>query len=159
VRETVLGAYMHQDFPFEMVIEHLFLDREDHRTPLVNILMVMQNVPLSNAALSDLTITPVSTSTTSAKFDLALFVTEDQAGLDCSVNYSTDLFKEATVEQFMYCYITLIRNIVARPEAAIENLEITTQEEKQLQTAHKEKHLRRQLDKLKDHKKKLANLS
>jgi len=154
----MLGAYAHQEFPFEMIVEHLHLPRQGSRTPLVNILFVMQNVPPTNAELPGLTITQVDTDTASAKFDLALFVTEEPEGLSCSVSYSTDLFKEATIERIMNHYKALLRDIVAHPEAPIDSLEIYTEEERQ-RTIQKGKSLKRHLGKLKDFKEDLIDLS
>ncbi|GHO70203.1 hypothetical protein KSC_090950 [Ktedonobacter sp. SOSP1-52] len=159
MREVIINAYTHQDFPFEMIIEHLHLQREGSRTPLINALFVMQNVPLTDAELPDLTITSIDSDTTSAKFDMALFVTEEPAGLGCSVAYSTDLFKEATIERIMNHYAALLQAIVTHPETPIDHLEIYSKEEEQQRTVQKKKSLQRHLSKLKDFKEDMIDLS
>ncbi|HET8843156.1 MAG TPA: condensation domain-containing protein, partial [Ktedonobacteraceae bacterium] len=130
VREMVLGAYMHQELPFEMVVEHLRLQRESNRTPLVNVLFVMQNVPSTHVELPDLLISSFEDKTTSAKFDLALFVTEDSTGLHCSVNYRTDLFKDETIATLMRRYEALLHSSITQPDMQIASLELTTAAEK-----------------------------
>ncbi|MGH2481081.1 MAG: condensation domain-containing protein, partial [Ktedonobacteraceae bacterium] len=77
VLEMVLGAYAHQDLPFEMLVEHLRLARNNRsRTQLINILFVMQNMPRANEGLSELIIEPVQSEVATSKFDLALFLRE-----------------------------------------------------------------------------------
>ncbi|GCF08361.1 amino acid adenylation domain-containing protein [Dictyobacter arantiisoli] len=159
VHETVLNAYMHQELPFEMIIEHLHIPREGNRTPLVNVLFVMQNIPLTSAELPGLAIHPIDNDTASVKFDLALFVTEEPSGLSCSVNYSPELFKDVTIKRMMSHYKTLLHDIVAHPESPIDHLEIYTEEEGQQRTIQKGKSLKRQLSKLKEFKKDLIDLS
>ncbi|HJT57930.1 MAG TPA: condensation domain-containing protein, partial [Ktedonobacteraceae bacterium] len=101
VREMVLGAYAHQDVPFEMLVENLRLERRLNQTPLVQILFVLQNVPPSRSGLLDVTLKPFKAETTTAKFDLAVFLFEEPEGLRGTVNYSTDLFEADTIATMM----------------------------------------------------------
>ncbi|GHO80002.1 hypothetical protein KSD_77730 [Ktedonobacter sp. SOSP1-85] len=153
VRETVLGAYTHQELPFEIVVEHLHLERVGNRTPLVNTLFVMQNVPAIEVELPDLHENSINSGTTFAKFDLALFVTEvPGAGLACGLNYSTDMYEEETIARIMSHYNELLRNIVAHPDSVIDTLDYYTQEEKQLRATQQKKRLSQHLSKLKGFK-------
>src|SRR5207248_4644287 len=90
VREMVLGAYTHQDTPFEMLVERLQPQHSLDRMPLVQVLFVLQNMPLSQSDLSGVTLHPFRNETTTAKFDLALFVFEGTQGLRGGVTYSSD---------------------------------------------------------------------
>jgi non-ribosomal peptide synthetase component F len=134
IRKMVLGAYMHQELPFEMVVEHLRLKRDSNRTPLVNVLFVVQNVPSTQVVLPDIQIQPFGSRSTFAKFDLALFISEDSQGLSGSVNYSTDLFEEGTIAILMQRYEALLKSIVAQPNAQVTGLEIATNAEKTQRT-------------------------
>jgi non-ribosomal peptide synthetase component F len=144
VREMILGAYAYQELPFEMIAEHLRLERKRNRTPLVNVLFVMQNVPQAEAELSDLALRLVPYEATHAKFDLAFFVTEDTEGLFGSVTYSTDLFKRDTVAILVQRYAVLLRSIVAWPDTKVASLEIATEDEK-MQKARQQATLRQNL--------------
>jgi len=125
VREMVLAAYMHQELPFEMVVEHLRLEREEgQRTPLINVLFVMQNVPTVEGELPGVTVRSLNRGTGTTRFDLALFLFENLDGLRCSINYSTDLFEEATIAKMLSYYEAILRAIVAHPDAPIDSLEI-----------------------------------
>jgi amino acid adenylation domain-containing protein len=130
VRDMVLGAYAHQELPFEMLVEHLRLPRAGHRTPLINVLFVMQNVPLADADLSDIQVQLVDQEQIHAKFDLALFMAEDSEGLYGSVTYSTDLFKHETIATLMQRYEALLASIVSQPHAKVDSLDISTAEER-----------------------------
>ncbi|GHO70194.1 hypothetical protein KSC_090860 [Ktedonobacter sp. SOSP1-52] len=130
VREMVLAAYAHQELPFEMIVEHLRLPREGNRTPLVNALFVMQNVPLTEAELPGVVARPVDREISSAKFDLAFFVSEGNDSLHCAVNYSTDLFKEATIAKMLRNYEVLLKDILDHPDTPVDSLEIQSATEK-----------------------------
>jgi hypothetical protein len=131
VRAMVLGAYEHMELPFEMIVEHLHLERTGNRTPLVNVLFVMQNVPRAEADFPDVVLRSVTSEADNAKFDLALFLFESPDGLRGAVNYSTDLFNEATIAKIMTAYNVLFHDLVARPEAPVDNLEILSAAEKE----------------------------
>ncbi len=144
VREMILGAYAHQELPFEMIAEHLRLERQRNRTPLINVLFVMQNVPMVEAELPDLALRLVAHEATHAKFDLAFFVAENTQGLFGSVTYSTDLFKHDTMVTLVQRYEALLRSIVARPDTKVASLEIATTNEK-MQKASQQATLRQNL--------------
>ncbi len=130
VREMVLNAYAHQDLPFEKLIEVLHLQRDHNQTPLVRVLFVMQNVPLSQLTFSGVTISPFHSPVTSSKFDFAVFLHDTGQGLDGSINYNTDLFEELTIRRLIHHFETLLQHIVLQPDACIQDLDIETEEDK-----------------------------
>src|SRR5581483_1192159 len=107
VRETVLGAYMHQETPFELLVEKLAPSHTIGSTPLVQALFVMQNLPpLHQQEVAGrkeakylLTVTPRSLAdeVSTAKFDLAVFGQKHEGQLRGTVDYNVDLFKAATI--------------------------------------------------------------
>ena len=138
VRETALGAYAHQDLPFEMLVEAMQPRRDLSHTPLFQVMFVLQNVGLQ--ALSEgtsgldradgLTISPVQAESGTAKFDLTLTVEEGPGGLGCSWEYNTDLFDGDTIERMMGHWRTLLQGIVADPDESIGMLPMLTAEER-----------------------------
>jgi NAD(P)-dependent dehydrogenase (short-subunit alcohol dehydrogenase family)/acyl carrier protein len=149
VREMILGAYAHQELPFEVIIEHLRLERIGNRTPLVNVLFVMQNVPQAEVELSDTVIRPVEQKAVQAKFDLALFISEDTSGVSGSISYSTDLFKKETIAKMMGNYKALLQDIMAHPEASVDTLEIQSAAEKEKEERSKQQDILARKSKLK----------
>ncbi|ALF53778.1 PscJ [Nostoc piscinale CENA21] len=122
VREMALGAYAHQDVPFELLVEQLQPQRDLSHTPLFQVMFVLQNAPMSALKLPGLTLTPEDSSSDSAKFDLTLYVTETDAGLVASLEYNTDLFKESTICRMASHLQTLLTGIVANPQQRLSEL-------------------------------------
>ena len=95
VRETTLGAYAHQDLPFEKLVEELQPERDLSRSPLFQVMFALQNTPVPALALAGLTLRPWSWSSGIAKFDLSLSLRETAEGLRGALEYNTDLFDAA----------------------------------------------------------------
>jgi aspartate racemase len=144
VRETVLGAYAHQDTPFEILVDRLQPKHSLDRMPLVQVLFVLQNMPLSHSDLSGLALRPFRNETTTAKFDLAVFLFEGNQGLRGGVTYSTDLFEASTIASMMSRFEVLLHNLVISPDTPINLVDFYTEAEK-VQQAKEKKEQRKQL--------------
>lgn len=124
VRETTLGAYDHQDLPFEKLVEELQPERSLSHTPLFQVMFVMENTPISKLELPGLTITPLELENITAKFDLTLSIEETASGLLCGWEYNSDLFEITTIEQMAVHFQTLLESIVTNPQQQIAQLPI-----------------------------------
>lgn len=133
VREVTLKAYTHQDLPFDKLVEELRPDRSLSQTPLFQVLFVMQNAPMPNLEMAGLTLIPVAIDSGTAKFDLALFVSETETGIVGSWKYNSDLFDRETIAQMSNRFETLLGSIVAQPDSRLNTLEILTEAQKQKQ--------------------------
>ncbi|MFB2837167.1 amino acid adenylation domain-containing protein, partial [Floridanema evergladense] len=133
VREVSLGAYTHQDLPFEMLVEALQPERNLSYTPLFQVMFVLQNAPLSSVELDGLRLTPVELENAIAKFDLTLSMENTSTGLVGWWEYNTDLFDGSTIERMTGHFQTLLEAIVENPQKQISQLPIlTTAEQQQL---------------------------
>ncbi len=131
VREVTLGAYAHQDVPFELLVEALAPERDARYTPLFQVMLVLQNARAAEEVNFDgLQVSGVGGETGSAKFDLTLFVEERGAELGLVLEYNTDLFAETTIEQMLASFRKLFEGIVAEPERRIGSLELIDAEER-----------------------------
>jgi NRPS condensation-like uncharacterized protein len=108
VREAMLGAYAHQDVPFERLVEELQPERSISNNPLFQVLMVMQNLPHGAMPLHGLYLEWFEVEEASAKFDLSFVVAESEKGMKCTFLYSTDLFDASTIVQMAERYVTLL---------------------------------------------------
>ena len=133
VREVTLKAYTHQDLPFDKLVEELRPDRTLNQTPLFQVLFVMQNAPMPTLEMAGLTLMPVAIDSGTAKFDLALFVSETETGIVGSWKYNYDLFDRETIAQMSNRFETLLGSIVAQPDSRLNTLEILTEAQKQKQ--------------------------
>jgi hypothetical protein len=129
VRETTLGAYAHQDVPFDKLVEVLQPDRSTSQTPLFNVLFVMQNTPRIDFALPGLRIDSFAGEHSIAKFELTLFVSETPHGLITNWKYSTDLFSESAISKIAQQFETLLQRVVAEPDAQLDDLTIEAETE------------------------------
>ncbi|MGF1480500.1 MAG: amino acid adenylation domain-containing protein [Cyanophyceae cyanobacterium] len=126
VRETALGAYTHQNLPFEKLIDELQLVREVSHTPLFQVMLILQNAPSASLSLPGLTIAPLDLTTQTAKFDLTLIFTERAGQLLGRIEYSSDLFDAATVVRLRSHLLTVLNAIVANPDCLIRDLPLLT---------------------------------
>jgi amino acid adenylation domain-containing protein len=131
VKETALGAYAHQDVPFEKLVEELAPERNLSVTPLFQVMFAMQNTPSPEIKLRDLQLSLLETARETAKFDIVLVMWETAEGLEASLEYSTDLYKEATMQRLLWQFQTLLEGVVADPSARISELPLLTASEQQ----------------------------
>jgi amino acid adenylation domain-containing protein len=135
VREVVLGAYIHQDIPFEMLVDKLLPQRSQDRMPLAQVLFVMQNLPQIRDELADLTLDSFNGETSVAKFDLALFLFEGPtADLHGLANYSIDLFEKRTIVRMLQRFETLLQGVVASPDTPINAIDLMATSERVRET-------------------------
>lgn len=127
VRETVLGAYEHQDLPFEKLVEEIAPARDLCRTPLFQIMFSLQQVEEAGKNTESVAMRLVETQHATAKFDFDLLVIETPAPLDCIVEYSTDLFEPTTIEQLLASWETLLTAIIHNPQQMIGDLPLLAQ--------------------------------
>jgi acyl carrier protein len=115
VRETTLGAYAHQDLPFDRLVEILKPERSLARSPLFQVKINMLNVPQPVLELPGLRIEPVGTARETAQFDWILNLFETEERLAATVEYDTDLFEPATIDRMLGNYEALLRAVAADP--------------------------------------------
>ncbi|MBD2417074.1 amino acid adenylation domain-containing protein, partial [Anabaena cylindrica FACHB-243] len=133
LREVALGAYAHQDLPFEQLVEELQPQRSLSHTPLFQVMFVLQNAPMSALKLAGLTVSAVETELGSAKFDLTLYMEQEDSGLRAAFEYNTDLFDASTISRMAGHLETLLTAITANPDQRLLELPILTpKEENQL---------------------------
>ena len=130
VKETALGAYAHQDVPFEMLVEVLQPERSMSHTPLFQVLFVLQNAPQEKLELSGLTVELLDIDSGTAKFDLMLSLEESENGLEGICEYSTDLFDEGTIRRLLEHFQMLLEGAVNNPDEHLSQLPLLPQAER-----------------------------
>ncbi|MCA1993235.1 MAG: amino acid adenylation domain-containing protein, partial [Coleofasciculus sp. S288] len=129
VREVALGAYSHQDLPFEKLVEELHPERNLSHHPLFQVVFSLQNTPIKALELPGLSLSRLDFDNPSAKFDLEFHLWESPDGLRGQVIYCTDLFDEATITRMLGHFQVLLEGIVANPEQRLCELPILTKAE------------------------------
>ncbi|MGZ3461025.1 MAG: condensation domain-containing protein, partial [Archangium sp.] len=130
VRETTLGAYAHQDVPFEKLVDALQPQRSLGRTPLFQVMFILQNAPIPELALPGLALQPVPVENQTSRFDLTLTLEETKEGFRGTLDYSTDLFDAATVARLAGHLRRLLEGIVADPRQRVSALPLLSDSER-----------------------------
>lgn len=160
VRETALGAYAHQDMPFDKLVDALNPERRLSHTPLFQVLFVLQNMPMADLeGAAGLVLKPLESDSGTSKFDLSLFMMERGDRVVGAWRYNTDLFDAATIEGFSSQLRALLTNIAADPDAPIDTLEVLTEEEKRRRAAELEARKASQARKLRSVRREAVNLA
>ncbi|MEO6549687.1 MAG: amino acid adenylation domain-containing protein [Ferruginibacter sp.] len=132
VRATTLEAYDHQEVPFEKVVEAVVKTRETSRSPLFQVMFILQNTEQAeDFQLDELELKRLSSKNTTTKFELTFSLTEFSDGINGTVEYSSDLYSEQTIQKMVIHFKALLRAIVTTPGQKIAMLPMLTQSEEQ----------------------------
>ncbi len=131
VRKAALGAFAHQDLPFERLVEELQPARDLGRNPLYQVVFQLFNAP-GAAQGTEATLPVLQTNRGTAIFDLAFTLRDSAEGLAGILEYNTDLFDGATVARLAGHFEVLLRGLVGRPEARLSELPLLTEPERRV---------------------------
>jgi amino acid adenylation domain-containing protein len=146
VRQVALGAYAHQDVPFEQLVKTLQPDRDPSRTPLFQVMFALQNIPGITGGIEGWEVTTQEINsnydrssssiwqiqeidTETAKFDLTVFIEERNTELFITLEYNTDLFKDETIDRLFEHFQIILNSIVVKPEQKISELTLLSPQE------------------------------
>jgi hypothetical protein len=136
-REVTLGAYAHQDLPFDKLVSALHLERNPGQTPLFQVLFVFGNPALPTLELPGLTVRPLRSDLILSKYDLTLFMSDKGQIISGVWRYSAELFEAGAIARISCHFETLLRSIAANPDARLDSLETLTEAEKLRQDGEK----------------------
>ena len=131
VRRACLGAFAHEELPLEQLVEALQPGRDLSRSPLFQVVFVLQGEPGSSLALEGVDASDVPLEPDVSKFDLTLFARETSRGLVTYWEYNTDLFDEATVARLAERYVRLLEAVVEHPELRVSELPLLSLAERE----------------------------
>lgn len=129
VRDVALGAYAHQDIPFEQLVELIAPDRQLDSTPFFQVVLAVQNTPVRALQLDELSLTPLALKARTAKFALTMDVKESAGGLSITVEYSTELFDHSSISRLLRHFEVLLEAAVETPRRALASLPLLTDAE------------------------------
>ncbi len=128
---VALEAYQHQDLPFEKLVEVLQPERSLSHSPLFRVMFVLQNAPFPALDMAGVTGRPETPPHDTAMFDLMVTAMETSEGLHIALEYNTELFAAETIGRMGQHLHTLLKGIVATPDAHLEALPLLTPAEQQ----------------------------
>ncbi|MFP2913259.1 condensation domain-containing protein, partial [Pyxidicoccus sp. 3LFB2] len=131
VRRSTLGAFEHQDVPFEKLVEELQPQRDLSRSPLFQVSFTLQNAPASELSLPGLSFRTVERERNVARFDVALVLSDTPEGFGGLLEYNTDLFDASTAARMMAHLEGLLETVLAQPQARLGDLSLLSVTERQ----------------------------
>jgi len=140
VREVCLGAYAHQDLPFEKLVQELHPERNLASEPLFQVALVLQNIPSPVIEIpGGLTARLLDAANQTARRDLTLVLWEGPQGLAGAFEYNTDLFDAVTINRMSGHLCALLEGILADPDRRLLELPLLSPaERRQLLVEHNE---------------------
>ncbi len=136
MKDTVLGAVAHQDYPFALLVERLRPARDLSHAPLSQVSFAweqprrFQDGPGSGSGPAGLDVTTLHIGQGGAPVDLMMQVGDADGEFTCVLQYNTDLFDDATIEGLGRHFATLLRGIVADPDSRVSELPLLTETER-----------------------------
>jgi len=137
VKDITLGAYQHQVYPFDELVNALPLRRDLSRNALYDVSLILHNTQLDGEqAAPELGGLQISAydgggAAPTAKFDLAFDFTEAEGGMLANIVYNSDIFNHDTAMRMMAHLQQLLQAIAQQPNLPIEQLDYVSAEEKQ----------------------------
>jgi amino acid adenylation domain-containing protein len=134
VRDRSIGAYDHQELPFEQMVEALNLPRDTSRNPLVQVMLQLIELPEAGLEqLDGLAVQSLPSRSDSVKLDLSFYLrrSADQ-GLSAAITYATDLFNGDRIERLTGHLLTLLASVVQAPDTSADALNLLPEAESQL---------------------------
>jgi amino acid adenylation domain-containing protein len=125
VQEVTLGAYAHQDLPFEKLLEELSPGRDMSHSPFFQVMLVLQNTPAPALRLPGLAVRRLDLEAAAwVHFDWTLWLWQEGAGLAGDLDYNHDLFDAATMERLLGHFAALLAAAAARPGERLSRLQL-----------------------------------
>jgi amino acid adenylation domain-containing protein len=140
IKQTVLGALEHQEYPFSLLLERLHPVRDPSHAPLFQVSFAWEQIRRfrgadQSAGANSLSLTSIQIGQGGALSDLMMMMGELDGHLIGALQYNTDLFDDATIERMSGHFTTLLRGVVADPDKRLSELPLLTDAESRDQQA------------------------
>jgi amino acid adenylation domain-containing protein len=130
VRENALGAYAHQDLPFEKLVDELQPPRDMSHAPVFQVMLVHQGPPGEELTLGDVGLSAFGSGAPAARYDLTLTCAEMGGGLSCGIDFSADLFDPETARRMLRLFNHLVARAAGQPDRPISELPLLDESER-----------------------------
>ncbi|MBC8757076.1 amino acid adenylation domain-containing protein [Kordia sp. YSTF-M3] len=132
VKETCLEAYEHQSYPFDLLVEELDTSRNLSRSPLFDVMVVLEDMERNNheSSFSDLTISGEYVDEETSKFDITFYFSKRDDELHLSVEYNTSLFSASRITRMVSHIEELVRLVVSAPKTSIGTYDYLSENER-----------------------------
>jgi amino acid adenylation domain-containing protein len=129
-REVALGAYGHQEVPFEKLVEGINPERDLSRNALFQVMMALENTRREMFGINELKVSEVGQETVVAIFDLTLELEERGDEIAGSLEYSCDLYEEETIRRMARHYEKVVEKVIRDAEQRIGEIDLLSASER-----------------------------
>ena len=131
VREVCMGAYAHQDMPFEKLVEEMEPERSLQHSPLFQVIFVAQHAPFEPVHMAgvELNFYPFDKGVT--RYDLECHFLEGDRQINLRLLYNSDIFDHSTAERMLGQFSRLLQAAVAAPDRRISEFGLLDEDERQ----------------------------
>jgi non-ribosomal peptide synthetase component F len=132
IRTSTLLAYEHQVYPFDRLVDELDGARDNSRSPLFDVLVVLQNAQTGgeSVGMKGLAVSPFPIASQTSKFDLTFNFSQANDVIHCELEYNIDLFDKASVQLLKEQFIAIVQAVVAHPQAPIHTIALLGERKK-----------------------------
>jgi amino acid adenylation domain-containing protein len=131
VKEVALGAYAHQDLPFERLVQELHPERNLAQQPIVQVMFVLQNAPRKEFKMGPIAISTYGYAIQTARFDILWSIGLSPQGMWGAIEYATDLFDASTMQRFAQNLERVLQCVSDHPETKLSRTKLLTETERQ----------------------------
>ena len=134
VKETTIGAFSHQLYPFDKLVEDLNIEREMNQSPLFDVLVVLQNTDITNVriALNGLSVEDLGGDLEKCEFDIIFNFIPTEKGILLNTHYSDELYEDETILIMMKRLELICQTIIEQPQVKLLDINIELEEEKKI---------------------------
>lgn len=130
VRKVALEGYVHQDLPFERLVDELHPKRKLDQNPLFQVMFVFQNAPIAKLKLPGLIVIPFEVESSTSLFDLTVSMEETEHELMGEMIYNSDLFETPTIIRMIRHFRNLLRTVAEHPQQRISEISFLLEAER-----------------------------
>ena len=130
VRETTIKAYDNQDLPFDFLVEELHPDRRFFRSPLFQVMFSLQPSPGEYHIVSGIELSVIPIHSGTSKFDITMVFSEESNRFKGTIEYSKDLFEQATISRFINHFLILIEDAIRDRSQVVSRMNLISESER-----------------------------
>lgn len=127
VKENTLEALNNQDYPFDTLVERINVQRKLNRNAVFDVSFDYHNMELHDLEVNGITFKSQEIDSCSVSVDLILTCYEENDHINGCIDYSTELFKEETIERMISHYIQILSYVAENQECKISEISLTTE--------------------------------
>jgi tyrocidine synthetase-3 len=127
VRNNFINAYEYQAYPFDLLVDDLDLDRDLSRSPLFDVMVILQESGATGDSESTLRLSPLPMPSTTSKYDLTFHLEERASELHLSIEYNTDLFSASRIKGLGEQFGDLAKRMVASPDVPLSTFSVLSE--------------------------------